>query len=91
MAWLNSDCYTFLYIWVFSVAIRSRLAYVVNGAAEVAKFVDIQQQLTFFLTCVMIYQDEVPGLQVRLGGEWLDVPPRPAAFICNLGDMLQRW
>lgn len=38
-----------------------------------------------------VCQDEVPGLQVRLDGEWLDVPPRKGAFICNLGDMLQRW
>ncbi|CAM9249853.1 unnamed protein product, partial [Laminaria digitata] len=36
-------------------------------------------------------QDDVPGLQVRLNGEWCDAPPRPGAFICNIGDMLQRW
>ena len=40
---------------------------------------------------IAIFQDDVPGLQVRLDGEWLDVPPRKGAFICNLGDMLQRW
>eukprot|EP00903_Cladosiphon_okamuranus_P019798 g18198.t2 len=39
----------------------------------------------------LLATDEVPGLQVRLDGEWLDVPPRKGAFICNLGDMLQRW
>eukprot|EP00752_Nemacystus_decipiens_P014679 g13075.t1 len=39
----------------------------------------------------LLSTDEVPGLQVRLDGEWLDVPPRKGAFICNLGDMLQRW
>ncbi|CAM9287485.1 unnamed protein product [Ectocarpus sp. 6 AP-2014] len=39
----------------------------------------------------LLATDEVPGLQVRLDGEWLDVPPREGAFICNLGDMLQRW
>ncbi|CAM9597469.1 unnamed protein product [Scytosiphon promiscuus] len=39
----------------------------------------------------LLATDDVPGLQVRLDGEWLDVPPRKGAFICNLGDMLQRW
>lgn len=37
------------------------------------------------------HQDDVPGLQVKLGGVWCDVPPTPGAFICNLGDLLQRW
>ncbi|CAN0092914.1 unnamed protein product [Ascophyllum nodosum] len=39
----------------------------------------------------MLATDDVPGLQVLLDGEWHDVPPRPGAFVCNLGDMLQRW
>lgn len=39
----------------------------------------------------LLCQDDVPGLQVRLHGEWFDVPPRKGMFICNLGDMLQRW
>ncbi|CAM9798398.1 unnamed protein product, partial [Hapterophycus canaliculatus] len=39
----------------------------------------------------LLATDDVPGLQVRLNGEWFDVPPRKGAFICNLGDMLQRW
>ncbi|CAN0111607.1 unnamed protein product [Scytosiphon promiscuus] len=39
----------------------------------------------------LLATDEVPGLQVRLDGEWMDVPPRKGAFICNLGDLLQRW
>ena len=41
-------------------------------------------------SCALI-QDEVPGLQVLLNDEWIDVHPRPGAFICNVGDMLQRW
>lgn len=36
-------------------------------------------------------QGELPGLQILLHGEWIDVPPRRGAFICNVGDMLQRW
>ncbi|CAM9447850.1 unnamed protein product [Laminaria digitata] len=39
----------------------------------------------------MLATDDVPGLQVRVNGEWCDVPPRPGAFICNIADMLQRW
>jgi isopenicillin N synthase-like dioxygenase len=46
--------------------------------------------LTFLVT------DDEPGLQIiknnsRGGGEWMDVAPMKGAFICNLGDMLERW
>ena len=36
-------------------------------------------------------QDQVPGLQILIQGKWVDVHPRPGAFICNIGDMLQTW
>ncbi|CAM9538011.1 unnamed protein product, partial [Choristocarpus tenellus] len=35
--------------------------------------------------------DDVPGLQVMLDGAWYDVLPQHGTFICNLGDMLERW
>ena len=40
----------------------------------------------------LLKTDSIPGLQVKpRGGDWIDVPPLPGAFIVNLGDMLQRW
>lgn len=41
--------------------------------------------LTFLMT------DGTPGLQLKSGAEWVDVPQLPGAFITNLGDMLERW
>ncbi|KAF2285430.1 hypothetical protein GH714_004344 [Hevea brasiliensis] len=40
-----------------------------------------------FLTVLL--QDQIGGLQVLCGNEWIDVPPTPGALVINLGDLLQ--
>lgn len=41
----------------------------------------------------LLATDGVSGLQVqgRSRDEWIDVPPLPGAFVCNIGDCLMRW
>ncbi len=40
----------------------------------------------------LLATDAVGGLQVRTrGGAWIDAPPLPDAFVCNIGDLLMRW
>lgn len=41
-----------------------------------------------FLT--ILWQDDVGGLQVKTREEWIDAPPLPESFVCNIGDMLDR-
>ncbi|MCF8259122.1 MAG: hypothetical protein K9J06_16325, partial [Flavobacteriales bacterium] len=38
----------------------------------------------------ILLQDSVGGLQVKSGGQWVDAPPLPGTFVCNIGDMLDR-
>jgi polar amino acid transport system ATP-binding protein len=38
----------------------------------------------------LLLQDEVGGLQVKSGGQWVDAPPVENTFICNIGDMLDK-
>ncbi len=38
----------------------------------------------------ILKQDEAGGLQVKSKTRWVDAPPVPGAFVCNIGDMLDR-
>jgi isopenicillin N synthase-like dioxygenase len=44
----------------------------------------------------LLRQDDVGGLQVKLPGTdrsepvWIEAPPLPGSFVCNIGDMLER-
>jgi isopenicillin N synthase-like dioxygenase len=38
----------------------------------------------------LLAHDGTPGLEVRVGHEWLPVPADPDLIVCNLGDMLDR-
>lgn len=38
----------------------------------------------------LLLQDDVGGLQVKSQGQWIDAPPIPGTFVCNIGDMLER-
>jgi isopenicillin N synthase-like dioxygenase len=40
----------------------------------------------------VLLPDAVPGLQVlSRQGEWVDVTAPAGAFVCNIGDLMQRW
>lgn len=38
----------------------------------------------------LLYQDPTGGLQVRTQEGWIEAPPLPGTFVCNIGDMLDR-
>lgn len=38
----------------------------------------------------ILLQDEVGGLEVKSGANWIAAPPIPDSFVCNIGDMLDR-
>src|SRR5262249_1336609 len=38
----------------------------------------------------ILWQDQCGGLQIKRKAEWVDAPPIPNSFVCNVGDMLDR-
>ena len=41
-----------------------------------------------FLTVLLL--DDVPGLQIYLDKQWMDVPNHPGTFVVNIADLLER-
>ena len=39
----------------------------------------------------ILAQDNVGGLQVERGDQWIEVPPLAGTFVINIGDMMARW
>jgi len=48
------------------------------------------QEHTDYGLLTLLRQDDVGGLEVRTPQGWVEAPPVPDAFVCNLGDMLER-
>ena len=47
---------------------------------------------TDFGVLTLLYQDDNGGLQVlNKAKEWIEAPPIPGTFVCNIGDLLNRW
>jgi isopenicillin N synthase-like dioxygenase len=38
----------------------------------------------------ILKQDMSGGLQIKVKSQWIDAPPVPNSFVCNIGDMLDR-
>ncbi len=38
----------------------------------------------------ILKQDQTGGLQVKSQGQWVEAPPIPGSFVCNIGDILDR-
>ena len=48
------------------------------------------QEHTDYGLLTILRQDDVGGLEVHAPSGWVEVPPVPDAFVCNIGDMLER-
>ena len=47
---------------------------------------------TDFGVLTILQQDNLGGLQVlKRSGEWIEALPIPGTFVCNIGDLLERW
>lgn len=47
---------------------------------------------TDFGVLTILQQDDLGGLQVlSRSGDWIEAMPVPGTFVCNIGDLLERW
>ncbi len=58
------------------------------GAGEASPF-GVGEHTDYGLLTIL-RQDLSGGLQIKIKSDWIDAPPVPNAFVCNIGDMLDR-
>lgn len=47
---------------------------------------------TDFGVLTILMQDQLGGLQIKAkDGSWIEAPPIPNCFVCNIGDLLEMW
>ena len=39
----------------------------------------------------IVAAEQIPGLQIFIDDQWMDVPAVPGSFVVNLGDLMARW
>ena len=62
------------------------------GAADVAAQRFGAAEHTDFGVLTILQQDDLGGLQVRnRSGDWIEAMPIENTFVCNIGDLLERW
>lgn len=58
-------------------------------AADAASAWSVGEHTDYGLLTIL-WQDDSGGLEVKTPSGWIDAPPVPGSFLCNLGDMLDR-
>jgi len=75
--------------WLADPTVLFRIFHYPPPAAEFVGSWGVAEHTDYgFLT--LLVQDDSGGLEVRVGEQWIDVPPTDDAIVCNLGDMLER-
>ena len=75
--------------WVAEPTVLFRIFHYPPPPPEFAGSWGVAEHTDYGLLTLLV-QDDTGGLEVRVGDEWVEVPPTPDALVVNLGDMLER-
>jgi isopenicillin N synthase-like dioxygenase len=75
--------------WIAEPTVLFRIFHYPPPPPEFAGSWGVAEHTDYGLLTLLV-QDDTGGLEVRVGEEWVEVPPTPDALVCNLGDMLER-
>jgi isopenicillin N synthase-like dioxygenase len=76
--------------WTYKPTILFRVFHYPPLAAQLQNQTWSVGEHTDYGLLTLLRQDQTGGLQVKTDGGWIDAPPIPGTFVCNLGDMLDR-